>query len=58
MGDIVRVNEMMNVKSLELCLKHSKQTKYIDYYYYRCCFLVEEFIRLCFWNEFNFSFHF
>ena len=29
MGDIVRVNEMMNVKSLELCLKHSKETKYI-----------------------------
>lgn len=47
MEDIVRVNEMMNVKSLELCLKHSKQRKYIDYYYYRF-FLVEEFIRLCF----------
>lgn len=44
----------MNVKVLEPCLEHSKQTKYFDDDYYRC--FLEELIRLCF--GINFSFHF
>ena len=45
----------MNVKVLEPCLEHSKQTKYFNDNYYHWCFL-EELIRLCF--GINFSFHF